>query len=171
MESAIKEKEMKISAGRMMIDNGKVKPDPSKGEIRIFRNRDQLLIWQWRSLEKEDDHELVIFEGEWEWIRVQTGKGRVYKLQNKVFEDDMFFYWMQNPKVELDQEIDEKIARILNTGKLEDEDVKKEEAGSTNQNNQTNLNNNNNNQNKQQTDFLKTFTEAFGKLEKGKNYF
>lgn len=83
-----------IKCGEMKIDQGKVKPNPNKGNIVISVNSDKLLCWQWISLDKKTVSEpIVIFSDEWEWIKVPTGKGRVFQLKNKCFED-IFVYWL-----------------------------------------------------------------------------
>lgn len=113
-------KEYKIRAGEMQVVGEKVKPNPDKGEIRFFINREELLNFEWRNLDKKSSIEpLVIFEGEWEWKKISTGKGRVYVLQNKTFIDDQLFFWMQYPNTAEDKMNETIITNILNTGKLE----------------------------------------------------
>jgi hypothetical protein len=50
MESTITE--IRILAGHMPVTDGKIKPDPSKGEIRIFE-KDGLVLYQWTNLDKK----------------------------------------------------------------------------------------------------------------------
>jgi hypothetical protein len=112
-------KEYKILAGEMPLISGKVKPNSDKGEIRFSVN-DGLLNFEWRNLDKNISTEpLVIFEGEWEWTKVQTQKGRVYKLQSKTFIEEQFYYWMQYPNKSEDDMNETIINHILSTGRLE----------------------------------------------------
>jgi hypothetical protein len=159
-----KAKEYKIQAGEMPIVAGKVKPNSDKGEIRIYIN-DGLLNFEWKNIDKNITYEpLVIFGGEWEWVKLNTQKGRVYKLQNKSFPDEQFYYWMQNPN-KTDDEINETIINnILNTGRLEinessseiedlgvDSVIKREETQNETGNTTTNTKN---------TDFIKNFSNS-----------
>lgn len=123
-------KEYIIQAGEMPMVSGKVKPNSDKGEIRFYE-KDGLLNFEWKNTIKNISTEpLVIFEGEWEWVKVQTQKGRVYKLQNKTFQEDQFFYWMQNPNKSEDELNETIINNILNTGKLEINENPKEQEDS-----------------------------------------
>jgi hypothetical protein len=111
----------KIAAGEMPVVSGKVKPNSDKGEIRIFI-RDELLQFEWTNLDKNISSDpIVVFQGEWDWVRVQTQKGRVYKLQNKCFPEEQFFYWMQGQNKSEDEINEVKIKNILESGKLEEE--------------------------------------------------
>jgi len=112
---------LKIAAGEMPIVSGKVKPNSDKGEIRIFI-RDELLQFEWTNLDKNISTDpIVIFQAEWDWVKVQTQKGRVYKLQNKCFPEEQFFYWMQGQNKSEDEINEVKIKNILESGKLEEE--------------------------------------------------
>jgi len=93
-----------IKTGRMLIEGGKVKPLATKGELIFYINPDSkcnfvkkdLTCFKWKSLENNEETEpTVIFGNEWEWSKVQTGKGRLYNLKNTCFEDTQNFFWMQ----------------------------------------------------------------------------
>jgi hypothetical protein len=171
-------KEYKIMAGEMPVVSGKVKPNSDKGELRFFQNADNLLCMEWRNLDKNMIHEpIVIFEDEWEWIKLDTQKGRVYKLQNKTFTDEQYYYWMQYPNKAEDILNEQTIKNILFTGRLEIDtsseinsvDVIMKNEGENNINNSNNISetyNNNENKNKDiknNSDFIKNFTKSFGK--------
>ena len=165
-------KEFKIQCGEMPIVSGKVKPNSDKGELRFYTN-EGLLFFEWRNLDKNYSNEpLVIFGNEWEWVKHQTAKGRVYRLQNKNFPDDKFFFWMQFPNLAEDEMNANIINNILNTGKLEvnenpgvsDEQsmenfVKKEEGGDVEMSNETQADKNKN------LDFIKNFTSTLAKTK------
>ena len=112
-----KTQEFRFRAGRMFIEGGKVKPDPTKGEIRIYISLDGLLSFQWvDSSNTKTDEPIVIFSDEWDWVKIGSQKGRVYLLQNKTFEDDKNFFWLQDPDTSKDQEINDKMKQIVETG-------------------------------------------------------
>lgn len=180
----IKQKEYTILAGQMPVIDGKVKPDPSKGELRFFV-RDNMLTLEWKNLDTINTSEpLVIFENEWEWNKIQTSKGRVYALQSKSFPEEKHFFWLQYPNIAEDGANETIINNILNTGQLvinesnESEDItniesviKKEEitvqSNQNNQNTQNTGNNNLNNQTQQKNqDFIKNFSASLKNLEK-----
>jgi hypothetical protein len=115
----IKKPEFKLLAGQMVVENGKVKPNPNKGELRFAINSDNLLIFEWKDLETGISSEpLVIFDGEWEWVKRGTAKGRVYCLQSTTFGDKLY-YWMQYPNAAEDDVNENLITNILKTGRLE----------------------------------------------------
>lgn len=83
---------------------------------------------------------MVIFAGEWEYSKVNTGKGRLYTLKNSCFEESQNFFWMQYPNTNNQDNLNETIINgILKTGSIEieekgenlitnNEQVKKDEA-------------------------------------------
>jgi hypothetical protein len=178
----IKAKEYKLLAGKMNLIGGKLKADPSKGEIRFYINRDRLLCFEWTNLDTKISSEpLVIFENEWEWKKVQTAKGRLFLLQNKHFTDDQHFFWLQYPNTEEDGINETIISNILSTGKLEisetkggenemmdvESTVKQDESNSRPQN--SNIQQNSNQQQTQNNaDFIKNFSAALRNVEKVK---
>jgi hypothetical protein len=187
MQSNIKRKspEFKIPAGQMFVENGKVKPNPSKGEMRFSINSDNLLIFEWKDLNTNISSEpLVIFDGEWEWTKIGTQKGRVYCLKNVNF-DDKFFFWMQYPNAAEDQANENIITNILKTGRLELNEEKESDSSinsvekmvnSESVNKTGSDKNNNTGVNVDKTkgttssnaDFIKSFAQSFRGGKKGK---
>jgi len=112
--------EFSFKCGQMLIENGKVKPDPSKGIVKISYNPDGLLCWQWINLNDslKNSEPIVIFSDEWEIVKVSSKKGRVFQLKSKCF-DDYYVFWMQEPDATKDSEIEEGIKKILTTGVIE----------------------------------------------------
>jgi hypothetical protein len=180
-KNKINEKEFIVSAGEMNLVGGKVKPNPAKGQMRFYVNRDNILCLEWINLETSTSNEpLLIFEDEWEWKKIETAKGRVYVLQNKTFPDTQNFFWLQYPNKAEDSLNESIIKRVLKTGKLQlDENeqendiemtieniVKKEEslANAENKNLEIEKNNQSNNSVKN-SDFIKNFTSALRNLE------
>lgn len=130
--------EFRFNCGIMELANGKVKPLPDKGSVRIYVNPDNLLCWEWNSNDsKKEEEPVVLFSDEWEWIRIPTNKGRVYQLKSKCFEDQMF-YWLQDLDQSKEAELESRIKEIILTGSLS----KKVELSSNKPNNQTNTTNN-----------------------------
>jgi hypothetical protein len=112
-------KELKIQAGAMPIKDGKIKPDPAKGEIRLFE-QDGLLQFQWTNLDKNlSDDPLAIFSGEWDWAKIPSAKGRVYVLKSKCFEEEQFYFWLQSLNKDEDAENEKIINLLFDAGNFE----------------------------------------------------
>lgn len=120
MVESISKNEYYIKCGEMKIENGKVKPSSVKGQVKIFTNNENFLCWQWFSLEQNAASEpLVIFSDEWEWVRVNVKKGRVFQLKSKCF-DDVYLYWIQDSDVSKDEKMENDVKKILSEGKIDD---------------------------------------------------
>jgi hypothetical protein len=129
-----------FKCGQMNVVNSKVIPDTRKGKVIIFVNSDQLLCWQWISDDKSYMTEpLVIFTDEWDWIKIKTGKGKVYQLKSKTFEDS-FLFWLIEADNSLEAQINDDILTILRDGKL----TSKDDSYKNNKNVNINDNNSNN---------------------------
>lgn len=194
LNKLIAKKELKLSAGTMPLKDGKIKPDTSKGEIRIFE-QDGLLQFQWTNLDKKmSDDPLAIFSCEWEWSKIPSAKGRVYVLKSKCFEEEQFYYWMQSPTKDEDAENEQIINMLLDAGNFEclqklvfnlndnsstkqEKSDKGEITGFNTIDNQSNpnVNNNNNNisgQNGKSTineDFIKNIASSFKNIKRNNN--
>ncbi len=115
----LSKKELIIAAGAMPLKDGKIKPDPAKGEIRIFE-QDGLLQFQWTNLDKNlSDDPLAIFSGEWEWTKIPSAKGRVYVLKSKCFEEEQFYFWLQSPNKDEDAENEQVVNLLFDAGNFE----------------------------------------------------
>jgi len=173
-----KQKEFKILAGEMKMAGNKIKANPAKGHLRFYINPDEILCLEWVELESNSTNEpLAIFEDEWEWKKIETMKGRVYVLQNRNFQEERNYFWMQYPNKAEDSQNEILINKILRTGKLEldEEDghgddvemtveniVKKEENTSNPTHNPvSNKQNVSNN-----SDFIKNFANALRNVDK-----
>jgi hypothetical protein len=181
-KSTKKPKEFRLLVGEMIVEDGKAKPNPDKGELR-FTTREGMLFFEWRNLDKKIDREpLIIFPGEWDWIRLGSQKGRVFMLQNTTFPEDKSIFWMQYPKKEEDDMNAIIIGNILKTGALiidesvggdeyqyQDENANYNVSGvedmmrSEQRNPNTNTNTNNNiqsNSSNSNSDFIKNFASG-----------
>lgn len=108
-----------FKCGEMIQVDGKVKPRTSQGYVKIYVNPDNLLCWEWVNTEDESQSSepFVIFPEDCEWIKVKTTKGRVYQLKSTQFESS-YIYWLQDPDVSKDAELESRIREILKFGSL-----------------------------------------------------
>lgn len=119
MERRIKRKEFAIQAGEMIIENNKAKANPDKGEIKFYLNPEGLLCFEWKNLIKNTTSEpIAILPGDWVWKKIGSQKGRVYVLENIMYPEVKYFYWMQY-SVSMDDNISTIIINILITGTLD----------------------------------------------------
>lgn len=162
-------KEFKISCGEMPVVSGKVKPNKDKGELRFFYNSDNMLCLQWVNIDNNTFNEpLVIFGGEWQWLKQETKKGRVYLLQSTTFPDENYYYWMQYPNTENDSLNEKRIGHILESGNLEineEKNEKEETSVDVIMKNEENINNsdnktNNKKSNKNNLNFIKNLANS-----------
>lgn len=172
----VRQQEFKLQVGEMIVENGKIKPNPDKGELRIFfNNRDQVLCLQWINLDKNIEREpLIIFPLEWELRKLGTTKGRVWVLQNTTFEEDKFFFWLQYSNKAEDETNEVIVNNILKTGSLVIDETKEGEGNNmtgiegiirSESDSQAKVNNNiQSNANisaNTNADFIKNFTNTF----------
>lgn len=165
MESKITE--IKFPAGQMPIKDGKIKPDSSKGEIKIHE-KDGLLLFEWTNLDKNQTEEpIAIFSDEWEWNKIPSAKGRVYQLKSKCF-DDQYFFWMQSPNINKDSDIEININKLFSKGDFSILNLSTNEKTDKNEitgiNNILNQNSNNTN-NQSNSDFIKNFTNTMNNIK------
>lgn len=117
--NSIKKNEIVIKAGIMSVHEGKIKPDSSKGEIRVFLS-DGMILFQWTNLDKNiADEPLAIFSGEWEWTKIPSSKGRVYVMRSKCFEDAQYYFWIQSPNKEEDLLNEKYLNEIFDSGNFD----------------------------------------------------
>lgn len=112
-----------FKCGEMFIENGKVKPNPAKGYVKIYKNEDSLLIWEWVNQDdsSKSSEPFVIFPNDCKWKKVNVNKGRVFRLISSQFEES-FIYWIQEEDVLKDEILERKINSILERGSLENVD-------------------------------------------------
>jgi len=92
-----------------------VHPDKRKGLLYVYQSEDSLMHFCWKDRSSgtiEDD--LIIFPDDCEFKKVpQCTTGRVYVLKFKS-SNRKFFFWVQEPKTEKDDENARKINEVLN---------------------------------------------------------
>ncbi|CAH0766471.1 unnamed protein product [Diatraea saccharalis] len=106
---------VEFRAGRMTLKGRMVHPDKRKGLLYVYQGDDSLMHFCWKDRttgEVEDD--LLIFPDDCEFVRVnECTTGRVYVLKFKSFSKK-YFFWMQEPKTEKDDEYCRRINEALN---------------------------------------------------------
>lgn len=102
-------------AGRMHLKGKMVYPDKRKGMLYIYQSDDSLMHFCWKDRTTgvvEDD--LIIFPDDCEYVRVpQCTTGRVYLLKFKS-SNRRYFFWLQEPRTDKDEESCKKINDFLN---------------------------------------------------------
>lgn len=106
---------VEFKAGKMTMKGKMVYPDKRKGLVYVYQSDDSLMHFCWKDRTNgtvEDD--LIIFPDDCEFKRVaQCTTGRVYVLKFKS-SSRKFFFWLQEPKTEKDEENSRKINEVLN---------------------------------------------------------
>ncbi|KAJ2947965.1 hypothetical protein O0L34_g9758 [Tuta absoluta] len=99
----------------MTLKGRMVHPDKRKGLLYVYQGEDSLMHFCWKDRttgEVEDD--LLIFPDDCEFVRVnECTTGRVYVLKFKSFAKK-YFFWMQEPKTEKDDDYCRRINEALN---------------------------------------------------------
>lgn len=106
---------VECKAGKMTLKGKMVHPDKRKGLIYVYQSDDSLMHFCWKDRQTgtvEDD--LIIFPDDCEFKRVaQCTTGRVYVLKFKS-SSRKFFFWIQEPKTDKDDENCRRINEVLN---------------------------------------------------------
>ncbi|KAI8982507.1 proteasome complex subunit Rpn13 ubiquitin receptor-domain-containing protein [Pilobolus umbonatus] len=106
---------IEFNAGKCIVEGSWIKPDTRKGKIIMDQGDDQFLHFYWKERGNqavcEDD--FIIFPEEAEFSLVsQCTTGRVYVLKFKT-SNDRHFYWMQSTNVDKDQEIADRMNKLI----------------------------------------------------------
>ena len=98
----------------MDYDGKLVKPDRRKGLIRVVKDAQGMLQFQWCDADtKNPIDNLYVFPGDCKFEKVKQTSDRVYLLE---FANTQrrFFYWMQYAETEKDEENASKLHKMLN---------------------------------------------------------
>lgn len=96
---------LEFRAGKMCFEGKRVVPDTRKGLVRIGRGEEGLLHIQWLDrIQNVIEDDQIVFPDEAVFEKVNQASGRVYLLKFKT-DDRKFFFWMQEPKAEDDQQL------------------------------------------------------------------
>ncbi|CAO3649624.1 unnamed protein product [Cunninghamella blakesleeana] len=106
---------VEFNAGLCIRDGNTLKPDLRKGVVYMDQSTDQLMHFYWKERKSgEPEVDLIIFPDEAEMTKVeQCTTGRVYLLRFKSSNEKRFF-WMQNKNDEKDEEVVNKVNRLIN---------------------------------------------------------
>lgn len=106
---------VEFKAGKMTQKGKMVHPDKRKGLLYVYQSEDSLMHFCWKDRHTgtiEDD--LIIFPDDCEYKRVpQCTTGRVFVLRFKS-SSRRFFFWMQEPKTDKDEEHCKRVNEMLN---------------------------------------------------------
>ncbi|XP_034253783.1 proteasomal ubiquitin receptor ADRM1 homolog [Thrips palmi] len=106
---------VEFKAGKMTMKGKIVHPDKRKGLLYVYQSEESLMHFCWKDRQTgtiEDD--LIIFPDDCEFKRVnQCTTGRVYVLKFKS-SNKKFFFWVQEPKTDKDDENCRRLNEILN---------------------------------------------------------
>lgn len=105
-------------AGRMTQENGKVKPDPRRGKIRIIQDDQDMTHFQWIDINTnniEDDIVVFAFDS---FTKVLQTKSRVYILE---YSGERNFYWLQDPDSSKDTDLCKQIDDVIKNQEINDE--------------------------------------------------
>jgi 26S proteasome regulatory subunit N13 len=109
---------LEFRAGKMNYDpkTKQVTADKRKGKVTLVVE-DGLLHFQWRDREQNKlEDNLIIFPGDAKWTKIdKVTSGRVYLL-DFVASSRQQFFWLQEPKTDLDEENSNKINEYLANG-------------------------------------------------------
>lgn len=106
---------VEMRAGKMNLKGRMVMPDKRKGLLYVYQSEDSLMhfCWQDRTTGSVED-DLIIFPDDCEYVKVpQCTTGRVYLLKFKS-SNRKFFFWLQEPKTDKDEENCKRINELLN---------------------------------------------------------
>ncbi|GAB6028433.1 hypothetical protein CHUAL_002593 [Chamberlinius hualienensis] len=106
---------LEFRAGKMNLKGNMVHPDKRKGLVYVHQTEDSLMHFCWKDRGTgtvEDD--LIIFPDDVEFKKVAAcTTGRVYVMKFKS-TNRKFFFWMQEPKTDKDEEYCQKVNDFLN---------------------------------------------------------
>ncbi|XP_045460866.1 proteasomal ubiquitin receptor ADRM1-like [Harmonia axyridis] len=106
---------VEMRAGKMELRGRTIYPDKRKGLIYVFQSEDSLMhfCWQDRTTGTVEE-DLIIFPDDCEYVRIpQCTTGRAYVLKFRT-SNRRFFFWLQEPKTDKDDEHCKRINEILN---------------------------------------------------------
>jgi len=106
---------IEMRAGKMSQKGRMVYPDKRKGLLYVYQSEDSLMhfCWQDRTTGVVED-DLIIFPDDCEYVKVpQCTTGRAYLLKFKS-SNRRFFFWLQEPRADKDDDNCKRINEILN---------------------------------------------------------
>ena len=107
-----------LKAGKMINESNRLRPDLRKGQIKILVDESENSHFQWVDSDDHVEDDFFVFPGEFKFTKVVQSKSRVYLLE---FEEDRYFYWLQEPDASLDAERCQALNDILGSPKKPEE--------------------------------------------------
>ncbi|XP_041360643.1 proteasomal ubiquitin receptor ADRM1-like [Gigantopelta aegis] len=106
---------VEFRAGKMHMKGNMVHPDKRKGLVYVYQSDDSLMHFCWKDRTSGNvDDDLIIFPDDIEFKSVKQCKtGRVFVLKFKS-STRKFFFWMQEPKLDKDEDYCKKVNEFLN---------------------------------------------------------
>ncbi|GAB2222911.1 hypothetical protein Drorol1_Dr00017042 [Drosera rotundifolia] len=105
---------LQFRAGKMLLEGKRVIPDTRKGLVRVVKGDEGLVHFQWLERGKnevEDDQ--IVFPDEAIFEKVAQTSERVYILKFNT-DDRIFFFWMQEPMADCDQQLCDSVNLYIN---------------------------------------------------------
>ncbi|XP_074035869.1 proteasomal ubiquitin receptor ADRM1 homolog [Leptinotarsa decemlineata] len=106
---------IEVRAGKLNLKGKMVTSDKRKGLLYVYQSEDSLMhfCWQDRTTGVVED-DLIIFPDDCEYVKVpQCTTGRAYLLKFKS-SNKKFFFWLQEPKTDKDDDNCKRINELLN---------------------------------------------------------
>ena len=107
---------VEFRAGKLNLKGRWVHPDLRKGLVYVYQSDDSLIhfCWKERKSDATAEDDFIIFPDDVEFKRVpQCTTGRVYLLKFRS-STRRFFFWMQEPREDRDEELCRKVNESLN---------------------------------------------------------
>ncbi|CAM6082686.1 unnamed protein product [Calypogeia fissa] len=122
---------LEFRAGKMLLDGTRVHADPRKGLVRVIRSDDSLVHFQWvDTVVNAIEEDQIVLPEEATFEKVSQSSGRVYILKFK-HDDRNFFFWMQGPRIEEDQQFCDDVQHLLNQPLYSDEEEEANPQGTS----------------------------------------
>ncbi|GMH33173.1 hypothetical protein BSKO_01007 [Bryopsis sp. KO-2023] len=109
-----------FKAGKMTLVEKKLKSDPRRGVVRVFRDAEDLVHVQWferdSAMKTKDapEDDVLVLPGESTFKRVGSTTQRVYVLQFPEDPSRDMFFWMQESVIDTDAELGRQMNKVLN---------------------------------------------------------
>jgi 26S proteasome regulatory subunit N13 len=105
---------LEFKAGTFVQVGDRITPDKRRGSVKIIKDSQGVNTFTWQDLGSSNPvDKIMVFPGEAKFEKVKQSKDRVYILQFHANKNQRWFYWMQNPDKEGDDENCEKVNKLL----------------------------------------------------------
>jgi len=125
MQSKSSSRKVEFAAGRLNFDPAtkKVTSDPRQGKVNVYVNPQGEKHFEWTDIKtSKKELDLYVFENDAKFSKVVKSSGRVYLLDFQTY-DDKYFFWMQEKEPESDDEICNKVSKIIDWDGTDDSKI------------------------------------------------